>query len=98
MVVPKRAARRRPYNGIPICISLHFDTKLTLEKYHELVSVSENYDKGFCDTFQGGNWNSNDDYSNNKQKTLACAFGTGLAWASVYFETEKIVVSPIIIY
>ncbi len=39
-----------------------------------------------------------DDYSNNKQKTLACAFGTGLAWASVYFETEKIVVSPIIIY
>ena len=41
-----------------------FNTKLTLEKYHELVSVSENYDKGFCDTFQGGNWASYDDYSN----------------------------------
>ncbi len=39
-----------------------------------------------------------DDYSKTRQKTLACAFGTGLAWASVYFETDKIVVSPIIIY
>ena len=38
------------------------------------------------------------DYSNEKQKTLACAFGTGLAWASVYFETEKIVIPSIIIY
>lgn len=38
------------------------------------------------------------DYSNGKQKTLACAFGTGLAWASVYFETEKIVIPSIITY
>lgn len=38
------------------------------------------------------------DFSNEKQKTLACAFGTGLAWASVYFETEKIVVPSIITY
>ena len=38
------------------------------------------------------------DFSNGKQKTLACAFGTGLAWASVYFETEKIVVPSIITF
>lgn len=38
------------------------------------------------------------DYSNEKQKTLACAFGTGLAWASVYFETEKIVVPSVITF
>ena len=39
-----------------------------------------------------------EDYFERKQKTLACAFGTGLAWASVYFETEKIIVPPIVIY
>ena len=38
------------------------------------------------------------DYSSKKQKTLACGFGTGLSWASVYFETENIVCPPIIIY
>lgn len=39
-----------------------------------------------------------EDYSEGKQKTLACAFGTGLAWASVYFETEKIIVPTIFLY
>ena len=39
-----------------------------------------------------------DDYSGMEQKTLACAFGTGLAWASVYFETENICVPSILIY
>lgn len=39
-----------------------------------------------------------EDYSNGKQKTLACAFGTGLAWATVYFETDRIIVPPTIIY
>lgn len=38
------------------------------------------------------------DYSSKKQKTLACGFGTGLAWASVYFETENIVCPEIIKY
>lgn len=38
------------------------------------------------------------DYANKKQKTLACGFGTGLAWASVYFETENIVCPDVIIY
>lgn len=37
-------------------------------------------------------------YSQKKQKTLACGFGTGLAWASVYFETDKIVCPDVIIY
>lgn len=41
-----------------------FDTELSLEKYHELVSVSENYDKGFNDTFQRNYANSNNDNSN----------------------------------
>lgn len=35
---------------------------------------------------------------NVKQKNLACAFGTGLAWGAVYFETEKIIVPEVIIY
>ena len=29
------------------------------------------------------------------QRNLACAFGTGLAWAVVYFETENVVCPPI---
>lgn len=40
----------------------------------------------------------NREYASKKQKTLACGFGTGLAWASVYFETEKIVCPDVIIY
>ena len=39
-----------------------------------------------------------DEYSNQKIRSLACGFGTGLAWASVYFETEKIVCPEVIIY
>lgn len=39
-----------------------------------------------------------DDYACKKMKTLACGFGTGLAWASVYFETKNIVCPPVIIY
>ena len=38
------------------------------------------------------------DYATQKQKTLACGFGTGLAWASVYFETENIVCPEVIVY
>ena len=38
------------------------------------------------------------DYSTKKQKTLACGFGTGLAWASVYFETENLVIPDVVIY
>lgn len=39
-----------------------------------------------------------EDYASKKQKTLACGFGTGLAWASVYFETENIVCPDVVIY
>lgn len=38
-----------------------------------------------------------EDYSSMKQRTLACAFGTGLAWASVYFESDKIVCPSVIV-
>lgn len=36
-----------------------------------------------------------DDYQKEHQKTLACAFGTGLACACVYFETSQIICPPI---
>ena len=38
------------------------------------------------------------EYSNGKLRSLACGFGTGLSWASVYFETENIVCPDVIIY
>lgn len=40
----------------------------------------------------------NKEYSQGKLKSLACGFGTGLSWASVYFETENIVCPDVIIY
>lgn len=40
----------------------------------------------------------NKEYSESKVKTIACGFGTGLAWASVYFETQNIVCPEIINY
>lgn len=40
----------------------------------------------------------NNEYSNGKMKSLACGFGTGLSWASVYFETENIVCPDVIVY
>lgn len=39
-----------------------------------------------------------EDYTSKQQKTMVCGFGTGLAWASAYFETENIVCPEIIIY
>ncbi len=40
----------------------------------------------------------NDEYANKKLTTVSCGFGTGLSWASVYFETDKIVCPEIINY
>lgn len=38
------------------------------------------------------------EYSGGKMKSMCCGFGTGLAWASVYFETENIVCPDVLIY
>ena len=38
------------------------------------------------------------DYSNGKMKTVACGFGTGLSWGSIYMETENLVIPDVIIY
>lgn len=38
------------------------------------------------------------EYGEGRMKTIACSFGTGLSWGSVYFETEKMVCPQIIIY
>ena len=40
----------------------------------------------------------NKEYHNNKISTVVCGFGTGLAWASAYFETNHIICPDIIIY
>lgn len=39
-----------------------------------------------------------DEYANKHHNTLACAFGVGLAWASMYFETDNIVCPDLILY
>lgn len=39
-----------------------------------------------------------EEYATRHLKTIACGFGTGLAWATVYFETENIVCPEIVIY
>ena len=38
------------------------------------------------------------DYRNNHLKTVACGFGTGLSWASVYMETNRLIIPDVIIY
>ena len=37
-----------------------------------------------------------DNLKTTKLKHVACGFGVGLSWGSVFFETDKIVVSDII--
>lgn len=37
-------------------------------------------------------------YSTRPMKTIACGFGTGLSWASIYMQTERLVVPEVIIY
>lgn len=32
----------------------------------------------------------------NQSKIIACGFGVGLSWGSVYFETEKIICSDVV--
>lgn len=39
-----------------------------------------------------------DAYNNSNLKTIGCAFGVGLAWGSIYFETKGIVCPPVIHY
>lgn len=38
------------------------------------------------------------DYSSSRMKSIVCGFGTGLAWASAYLETDKLVIPEVIIY
>lgn len=38
------------------------------------------------------------EYRTKPMKTVACGFGTGLAWASIYMETNNIVIPDVIIY
>ena len=37
-----------------------------------------------------------DKLENNRLSHIACGFGVGLSWGSVYFETNKIVVSDLV--
>lgn len=37
-----------------------------------------------------------DQYRNEKLKSLVCGFGTGLAWAAAYFETENLVIPELL--
>lgn len=39
-----------------------------------------------------------EEYATKNRKTMACAFGVGLAWASMYFQTDKIVCPELILY
>lgn len=39
-----------------------------------------------------------EEYRKKTMKTVACGFGTGLAWASVYMETSNLVIPDVIIY
>lgn len=36
------------------------------------------------------------DYAQKHMRTICCGFGTGLSWATCYFETDKIVCPPVI--
>jgi 3-oxoacyl-[acyl-carrier-protein] synthase-3 len=36
--------------------------------------------------------------SNNKSRNVACSFGVGLSWASLYYETENLVIPELIEY
>lgn len=36
--------------------------------------------------------------SNNKSRNIACSFGVGLSWASLYFETDHLVIPELIEY
>lgn len=38
------------------------------------------------------------EYNQRNIKTIACSFGTGLSWGSVYFETDKIICPEVIQY
>ena len=38
------------------------------------------------------------DYATKSLKSIGCAFGVGLSWGSIYFETNNITCPPIILY
>lgn len=38
------------------------------------------------------------EYRNKSMRTIACGFGTGLSWASIYMETNNLIIPDVIIY
>lgn len=38
------------------------------------------------------------DYRSKPMKTICCGFGTGLSWASIYMETDNLIIPDVIIY
>ena len=39
-----------------------------------------------------------EEYRGKSMKTVACGFGTGLSWASIYMETDNLIIPDVIIY
>lgn len=79
---------------------MHQANQYMNEKIRKKLKVSEGKTPYSLDEF--GNTSSasipvtivarcREDFTTRKQKIMATAFGVGLAWGSVYFETEKIV-------
>lgn len=110
-IPPKSMKRLCEYYGINIGdvdkLVLHQANKFMINKIAKKLKVD--YDKvPSCLKDYGNTTNSsipltivtqcNEEYASKKIKTLACGFGTGLSWGSVYFETENIVCPDILIY
>ena len=85
---------------------MHQANKYMNEKIRKKLKISEDITPYSLDEF--GNTSSasipltlvakcRDDYRNKHIKTMATAFGVGLAWGSVYFETDKIVCPELVL-
>lgn len=86
---------------------LHQANKLIVDKIVKKLKVSEEKaPKGM--TLYGNTASASiplaivtecrEEYENNKLRTVCCGFGTGLSWASAYFETDHIKCPELIIY
>ena len=87
------------------CIALHQANKMICEKIRKKLKIAEEKCPVSMDYF--GNTSCatipltmvvrrQKELTSGKLTTIGCAFGVGLSWGSVYFETERIIVPDLI--
>ena len=110
-VPPKSIKNKREKNGVDLDkvdkVIIHQANLFMVQKIIKKLKIDES--KAPISLKEYGNTTSasiplticsqcHNEFEAGRMKTVACGFGTGLSWGTVYFETDKIVCPAVIVY